>query len=119
MPFQPDDIARKQFLVRARGYDREEVAAFLRAVAADYEEALGAADVEAAEPAPQAQEPDEIKNHGGDFLPDDADFFVDPPEEIGPVLSAYSTLRQGKKPWPLWLRVALGLFLSGVGAGIG
>jgi len=32
--------------------DREEVAAFLRAVAADYEEALGAADVEAAEPAP-------------------------------------------------------------------
>ena len=40
MPFQPDDIARKQFLVRARGYDREEVAAFLRAVAADYEEAV-------------------------------------------------------------------------------
>src|SRR2546429_559466 len=52
MPFQPDDIARKQFLVRARGYDREEGAAFLRAVAADYEEALGAADVETAEPAP-------------------------------------------------------------------
>src|SRR5437764_14587327 len=40
MPFQPEDIARKQFLVRARGYDRDEVAAFLRAVAADYEQAL-------------------------------------------------------------------------------
>src|SRR5436853_1174566 len=42
MPFQPEDIARKQFLVRARGYDRDEVAAFLRAVAADYEQALEA-----------------------------------------------------------------------------
>jgi DivIVA domain-containing protein len=42
MPFRPEDIAAKQFLVRARGYDREEVAAFLRAVAADYRAALGA-----------------------------------------------------------------------------
>ena len=40
MPFQPEDIARKQFLVRARGYDRDEVAAFLRAVAVDYDQAL-------------------------------------------------------------------------------
>jgi DivIVA domain-containing protein len=43
MPFQPEDIASKQFLVRGRGYDRDEVGAFLRAVAADYEEALRAA----------------------------------------------------------------------------
>ena len=42
MPFQPEDIAVKQFLVRARGYDRDEVAAFLRAVAADYRQALDA-----------------------------------------------------------------------------
>jgi DivIVA domain-containing protein len=40
MPFTPEDIAVKQFLVRARGYDRDEVAAFLRAVAADYRQAL-------------------------------------------------------------------------------
>ena len=51
MPFQPDDIAVKQFLVRARGYDREEVAAFLRAVAADYGQALAALE---ASPAPLA-----------------------------------------------------------------
>ncbi|TMK89116.1 MAG: DivIVA domain-containing protein, partial [Actinobacteria bacterium] len=42
MPFQPEDIAVKQFLVRARGYDRDEVGAFLRAVAADYRQALDA-----------------------------------------------------------------------------
>ena len=51
MPFQPDDIAVKQFLVRARGFDREEVAAFLRAVAADYGQALAALE---ASPAPLA-----------------------------------------------------------------
>jgi DivIVA domain-containing protein len=42
MPFMPEDIAVKRFLVRARGYDRDEVAAFLRAVAADYRQALDA-----------------------------------------------------------------------------
>src|SRR5438874_346715 len=53
MPFQPEEIACKQFLVRARGYDREEVGAFLRAVAADHEEALRAlADAASAEPQP-------------------------------------------------------------------
>ena|SRR5436190_10176051 len=54
MPFQPEDIAAKQFLVRARGYDRDEVSAFLRAVAADYDEALRALEaalVADAEPA--------------------------------------------------------------------
>src|SRR5437763_1637579 len=55
MPFRPEEIACKQFLVRARGYDRDEVAAFLRAVAADYEEALRALEDAASagpEPAP-------------------------------------------------------------------
>src|SRR4051812_3482932 len=54
MPFQPEDIAAKQFLVRARGYDRDEVSGFLRAVAADYDEALRALEaalVADAEPA--------------------------------------------------------------------
>src|SRR4051794_31242713 len=50
MPFQPEEIACKQFLVRARGYDREEVGAFLRAVAADYEEALRVEDAASGEP---------------------------------------------------------------------
>jgi hypothetical protein len=75
--------------------------------------------VEAVEQPAKVEPSDEIKNHGGDPIPDDADFFVDPPQEIGPLLSAYSTLRQGKAPWPLWLRWMLGLFLFGVGAAIG
>jgi DivIVA domain-containing protein len=56
MPFRPDDIAVKEFLVRARGYDREEVAAFLRAVAADYRQALASLE-EARAPEPAAEEP--------------------------------------------------------------
>src|SRR5437660_767659 len=53
MPFRPDDIAVKEFLVRARGYDREEVATFLRAVAADYRQALAALETaKASEPTP-------------------------------------------------------------------
>jgi DivIVA domain-containing protein len=56
MPFRPDDIAVKEFLVRARGYDREEVAAFLRAVAADYRQALASVE-EARAPEPAAEEP--------------------------------------------------------------
>src|SRR5437588_11520899 len=56
MPFQPEDIACKQFLVRARGYDRDEVAAFLRAVAADYGAVLQAFEQAAASP-PEAVAP--------------------------------------------------------------
>jgi DivIVA domain-containing protein len=36
MPLHPDEIEHKRFVVAFRGYDRDEVAAFLRAVAADY-----------------------------------------------------------------------------------
>src|SRR5438270_13208084 len=58
MPFRPDEIAVKEFLVRARGYDREEVAAFLRAVAADYREALATLETaQASTPAPEAPTP--------------------------------------------------------------
>lgn len=56
MPFLPEDVARKQFLVRARGYDRDEVAAFLRAVAADYERALSTSSAVQAAPPPSAAE---------------------------------------------------------------
>jgi DivIVA domain-containing protein len=40
MPFSPHEIENKEFIVTFRGYDREEVRSFLRAVAADYRAAL-------------------------------------------------------------------------------
>ena len=36
MPFSPEEIENKEFLITLRGYDKDEVQAFLRAVAADY-----------------------------------------------------------------------------------
>jgi hypothetical protein len=75
--------------------------------------------VQAVERPAQVEPADEINNHGNDPIPGDVDFFVDPPPEVGALLSAYSTLRQGKAPWPVWLRLMLGLFLFGVGAAIG
>ena len=38
MPFSPDEIANQEFLTSVRGYDKDEVRAFLRAVAADLAE---------------------------------------------------------------------------------
>ena len=46
MPFAPHEIEHKKFVVALRGYQTDEVDAFLRAVAADYRAAL--ADVERA-----------------------------------------------------------------------
>lgn len=43
MAFSPKEIEEKDFLVTLRGYDKEEVKAFLQALAADYAEALKAA----------------------------------------------------------------------------
>src|SRR5262249_47863480 len=51
-------------------------------------------------------------NHGGKPLPEDIDFFAEPPAEIGPLLSAYSTLRHGKRPWSVGGRLIVG---GGVG----
>jgi cell division initiation protein len=36
VPFSPEEIESKEFLITLRGYDKDEVQAFLRAVAADY-----------------------------------------------------------------------------------
>lgn len=36
MPFPPEEIESRRFVPAFRGYDREEVETFLRAVAADY-----------------------------------------------------------------------------------
>lgn len=38
MPFTPEEIEAKRFLVALRGYDKEEVESFLASVAADYRE---------------------------------------------------------------------------------
>ncbi|HEY3181730.1 MAG TPA: DivIVA domain-containing protein [Gaiellaceae bacterium] len=43
MPFAPHEIENKRFVVALRGYQTDEVDAFLRAVAADYRAALDAA----------------------------------------------------------------------------
>ncbi len=49
MPFTPEEIDSKEFLITLRGYDKDEVKAFLKAVAADYRAAL-----DSAQPAPEA-----------------------------------------------------------------
>ncbi len=51
MPYRPDEIGRKVFLTTLRGYDRQEVDVFLRAVAEDYAEALEAAAAVGVSPA--------------------------------------------------------------------
>ena len=40
MAFTPEEVENKEFLTTMRGYDKEEVDAFLRAVAADYRETI-------------------------------------------------------------------------------
>jgi hypothetical protein len=58
----------------------------------------------------------EVLNHNRQPLPRGLDFFVAPPPEIGLLLSAFSTLRRGRKPWPIGARVGLlvGAIVSGV-----
>ena len=43
MPFTPEEIESKEFLITLRGYDKDEVKAFLKAVSADYRAALDSA----------------------------------------------------------------------------
>src|SRR5690349_7861438 len=50
MPFRPDEIADKEFLVGLRGYDKDEVRTFLRQVA----EQVAAAEAAPPPPAPAA-----------------------------------------------------------------
>lgn len=81
-------------------------------------EAVPAPDALPAERPPSA--PDgTLANHGGGPIPDDADFFADPPDEIGPVTSAHTTLLQGKRHWtPGGRLVLVGLCgLGGLAAG--
>jgi hypothetical protein len=55
----------------------------------------------------EAEEPREVRDHGGGQLPYDADFFVKAPREIGPVISASTTLRRGMRPWDAGPRLGL------------
>jgi DivIVA domain-containing protein len=52
----PDDIEKKRFLVALRGYDRDEVDAFLRGVAADQRQLMRALEVAESRPAPAPSE---------------------------------------------------------------
>jgi hypothetical protein len=65
-------------------------------------------------PAPPGQDA-ELRTHAGDALLRDADFFHDPPAEIGPLLSAHTTLRRGQQPWSPAARAGLALCLSAIG----
>jgi hypothetical protein len=48
-----------------------------------------------------------VPNHGGERLPSDVDFFAPPPDEIGPVVTAYSTLREEVQPKPAGVRATI------------
>lgn len=67
-------------------------------------------------PAPPEQQ-QQLCNHGGGALEYDADFFVPPPAEVGELLSAHTTMRQGEAPMNPGTRAAVVLF-SALGGGI-
>jgi hypothetical protein len=63
-------------------------------------------------PLPQVWTPSaEETGHGGLAIPAECIFFTAPPEGIGKVLSAWSTLRPGQRPWtPLERAIGVGIF---------
>jgi hypothetical protein len=60
-----------------------------------------------------------IANHGGQPHHPEADFFADPPAEIGPVVSAHTSLLNGLVPWSLGARAAVSLGAAFAGAVLG
>src|SRR5262249_4360877 len=62
-----------------------------------------------------AEEPREVRDHGGGQLPYDADFFVKAPKEIGPVISASTTLCRGMRPWDVGPRLGLAFGIAFAG----
>ncbi|MCI0464811.1 MAG: hypothetical protein L0Z62_48420 [Gemmataceae bacterium] len=68
---------------------------------------------------PAGQEAQPLTNHGGGPLERDADFFVPPPAEIGELLSAHTTMRQGDEPWSAGARASWALLGAGIGVFIG
>lgn len=60
-----------------------------------------------------------VTNHAGGDLRSRDEFFAEPPAEIGDVLSACSTLRQGVEPMSPTTRLVLGMVAGAVGLAIG
>lgn len=60
--------------------------------------------------------PPGVTRHAGVPTEPDADFFADPPEEIGEVLSAESTLKTTKRPWKATSRFVLAGLIGWCGA---
>jgi hypothetical protein len=56
--------------------------------------------------------PDDVRHHNGDPLPLGLAFFAPPPDEIGEVVTAHSTLQAGKRPKSLVSRLLLALGLG-------
>ncbi|MCC6419914.1 MAG: hypothetical protein IT429_16895, partial [Gemmataceae bacterium] len=65
------------------------------------------------------QPPAPLTDHGNGPIPPDADFFVPPPREIGELLSAYTSMRQGDEPWPVGARAAWSVLAAAVGVLLG
>ncbi len=63
--------------------------------------------------------PEGLPSHSGDPLPADGEFFVPPPEAVGNVVSAYTTLTRHKQPTPLGARLLVTLILVAACAGLG
>jgi hypothetical protein len=74
------------------------------------------------EPAPppgqgeSVPDPCEVRDHVGAPLPQDVDFFAPAPAEIGPIVSAYSSLRTGVRSRHPGLRLGLLLAAGGLAA---
>lgn len=60
--------------------------------------------------------PDGVARHAGIPIEPDADFFADPPPEIGEVVSADSTLKATARPWKTSSRIVLGGLAGWAGA---
>jgi hypothetical protein len=60
-----------------------------------------------------------MRDHGDGAIPAGRDFFVPPPAEIGEVVSAYSSLREGVRPTRPRVRAALVAVCGGAGFGVG
>lgn len=61
----------------------------------------------------------DVTDHGGEPIPAWMDFFEDPPEKIGPIMSACSDLRKGQEPWSAGARAGVTLFVGAIGMVIG
>jgi hypothetical protein len=69
--------------------------------------------------APGVEGGGEIRNHGGGTIHPRDDFFVSPPEEIGEVTSAYTSLRKDVNPMSPGARLTSAIIAGVVGLAIG